>query len=134
MSYFIVAANNRWGHHEYDLIKALENAELRQHTLAELQASYLEEVLSEDGRGAKLALQESKHSFKRDYLDESDQPDDLVDFTAISPVGEWKFSEVDPINGSPSYEWVGEGDKPDQLEVNKLNLTFNKRTGEITLR
>lgn len=112
--YYVRTAKNTWGQSDGELKEALHNARLREYTPLGEDCAYVEQLHNEtDGRDP-AALERAMKTLLEEAQQNVDDftPPEPVDFQLyIMPVGPWKFSGVDPVDGHPLYVWT-EGEQP----------------------
>ncbi len=58
---------------------------------------------------------------------------DLEAVVVVTWTSLWEFTGCSEMDGSPSYNWVGEGDKP-KYAGDSVKILIDKATGGISLR
>ena len=130
--YFVRTEKHYWGASN-NLIGALHNAQVR-HGLMAACAFELEGLSLTDEITPEMLL-DSQRELR--WLHED--PDSFADEgtikcnVTITDYKRWKFTGADSMNGAPSYDWIGEGDCPDELESKDFKITVNLETGSIFL-
>ena len=125
--YFVIRANH-WGQAD-SLYEAIRNCELNApcrftNTIDSIERAFGNEVDLRDDL-------EEMAKYPEEWQDEGETEFQIV----ISNADKWKFSSASGIDGAPSYEWIGEDDKPEgRVPTVNLSCTLDKGTGEITIR
>ena len=124
---YYVLQSHQWGYAE-SLHEAMQNCHLNAPTrfsnsIATIEEFHDNEVDLKDG------LEEIAR-YPEDQMDEGIERFQII----ISDADNWKLSRTDDIDGSPSYEWIGEGDRPDgYVPTTSIVGDLNLATGEITI-
>ena len=133
MSHFYVVSNNSWGASK-TLIAAMQFAGVRYcnpfGSCVDI-LSYTGPLDTEDD--CKIVREELGEVAKNpeDCRDEGTQAFDVI----RTDDKQWEFSRADDVNGSPFYNWIGEGDKPEgRVPTTYLKCNLDLETGLISIR
>lgn len=124
-SHYYVVCGHNFGH-DNSLIKAMRNAQVYYYSVLDACVEVIEACdLSAEEMDTELA-EISAHPDM--YVNNDD-----VEFTVVvTDCDIWEFTTADPINGSPSYKWKGEGKKPEGLVPSTLlHFKLDGKTGLV---
>lgn len=119
---FFVIAQNRWGHSTTELDDAMRKARL-------FQPSRLSHCIEGVEEYINCIDDDDDSETVQDFIDASienyqyERKMDEQDFIVIAVSDDWKLAEVDPIGGSPSWKWMGDGPMPElKQRVYRMHL------------
>jgi hypothetical protein len=124
--YYVLRAN-RWGNAD-NLYEAMRNCNLFAPNRYTNGIELIEEFHDneEDLRDGFEELAK----YPEAHLDEGTEKFQVI----ITDADNWKLSRTDDLSGSPSYDWVGKGLRPDgYVPTHSIVGELNFRTGEIKI-
>lgn len=102
--HYFVLKTHQWGASS-NLIEAVHNCQIDMGGIAQ----QLEAVTYYDSDMSLSDLQESIDDYRY-------EPEPEKFAVIITDADRWKFTGASPFDGRPYYEWIGEGDEPEQIE------------------
>jgi len=128
-NHYVVIRENRWGA-SITLSKAFANAEF--HFINPFEACCYEIEFANQDR--LLNVSEINEELQLVHDDVTYNDGSESDFMIIITDNQrWRFTGCDPIDGSPHYDFIGDGEMPDELERIRLAGRVSKSTGLITI-
>jgi len=128
-NHYVVIRENRWGA-SITLSKAFANAEF--HFINPFEACCYEIEFANQDRLLNVSEINEELDFVHDDVTYNDGSES--DFMIIITDNQrWRFTGCDPIDGSPHYDFIGDGEMPDELERIRLAGRVSKSTGLITI-
>ena len=127
--HYVVIRENRWGA-DTSLEEAFKNAQFLFLNPFEECCTHIEFANRE-----KLQNISKFNEELRDVHAETCYADQRIDYEFvifISDMTRWKFTHCNEIDGSPHWDWVGEGDMPDELGGIRIDGKVSESTGLIT--
>ena len=128
-NHYVVIRENRWGA-SITLSKAFANAGF--HFINPFEACCHEIEFANQDR--LLNVSEINDEIREVHDDVTYNDGDEYDFMIIITDDQrWRFTGCDSIDGSPHYDFIGEGEMPGELERIRLAGRVSECTGLITI-